>query len=183
MTEVLPTTPAPERATFDEVNLASILPLPSGVLADYVPHDAEPLHRGMRRGALETPLDVLLESEGAPPHVENLSTEQLGKWWIGLDAKIERLDLVKLYVSGLKPATERTKAIYLLSTTYIDLQDLVGIVGRANKWETQDIKDAVWVMSAELITGEKDKAWGSWIDLLIAYEKRKIDFIDGLGKK
>lgn len=183
MTEVLPTTPAPERATFDEVNLVSILPLPRGVLADYVPHDVEPIHRGMRRGALETPLDVLLESEGFPPHVESLSKEQLGKWWIGLDSKVERLDLVKVYISGLKPATERTKAIYLLSTTFIDLQDFVGIVGRANEWAPQEVKDAVRAMSAELITGEKEKAWESWIDLLIAYEQRKIDFIDGLGKE
>jgi hypothetical protein len=181
MTEVSHATP--ERVTFEEVNLAEILALPSGVLTDFVPHESDPVRAGMQRGALEVPLDALLQSEGAPSDVAHLSKDRLGRWWSGINHKVERLDMVKTYISGLQPGTEWTKAMFLLGTTYIDLQDLVRIVGDANRWEPEEVTDTVRVMSAELITGDKAKAWGWWVDLLTSYEKRKLDFIDGLGKQ
>jgi hypothetical protein len=166
---------APERVTFDDLHLAAILSLPPHVLADFLPHHAQPAHQGMERG-LTVPLEALLGAEGLPERFDRLDDEARDKIAKGIGSKLTRLDRTRTFVAeGLKPATDRTEAVYLLGSAYIDFQDLIEVVGEANHWPTRGIKDVKGIMAAELVSPHSEPAWTWWINLTAGHEQRKLN--------
>lgn len=159
-----------ERLSFGDIKLQTILPLPSGIFAEYLPHHADPIRRAVSRGALNTSLDLLMEAENL-----KIPLGKREKWEAGVESKLSRIEQVKACVkNGLPADITHAEVLFLLGSTYIDLQNLVKTVGIANKWEDEEIRQSADIMAAELTSGDKAKAWVWWIDLLGQYEQRKL---------
>lgn len=167
------TTNTPEWVTFNRLHLPEVLPVPDGVLADYVPDHGTALRQRIGE-AMQAPLDRLLRAEGfvVPVHPNGVALDRAKR---GVEDKIDLTREAHLFIGYSWMTTDALNARYILGTAYHNLRNYVGMAGTVKHWRAEKIARAERTMSAELVTDRS--SWGWWLSAMTDYEKRKLDYL------